>query len=374
MGAMREEDIRWMTRTIELAKRGMGHVSPNPMVGALIVRDDRVIGEGWHEQYGGLHAERNALKDCRERGEDPEGATMYVSLEPCCHYGKTPPCTEAIIENRIARVVYGSLDPNPQVAGKGLETLRAAGITVDGPVLEKRCMDLNRIFFHYISTGMPYVIMKYAMTADGKIATVTGDSKWITSDDARLHTHMTRKRVSAILVGIGTVMTDDPMLNCRIEHDPVDPIRVICDSRLRIPLESNLVRTAGKIRTILAYCGEPAGVGKLERLKEAGAEPMKVKADAGGHVDMKDLLRKLGELGIDSILIEGGSEIQYTALMSGQISELQVYIAPKLVGGARAKAPVGGSGIEKMDDCVMLNPPEVRIVGDDILLTYLRKK
>ncbi|MBR2736313.1 MAG: bifunctional diaminohydroxyphosphoribosylaminopyrimidine deaminase/5-amino-6-(5-phosphoribosylamino)uracil reductase RibD [Firmicutes bacterium] len=367
----RTQDEKWMRRALELAAGGRGHVSPNPMVGAVIVRDGQVIGEGYHEKYGQLHAERNALADCRDRGNTPEGATIYVTLEPCCHYGKTPPCTEAIMENRLGRVVYGTTDPNPLVAGKGLQILRDAGITVDGPVLEEECRDLNRIFFHYMTTGLPYVILKYAMTADGKIATVTGDSKWITGEEARRHVHQTRKAVAAIMAGIGTVLADDPMLNCRVEEG-VDPVRIICDSKLRIPAESQIVKTAGDIRTIVACAGDgsPEMQGRAKELRKKGLEILTVEADAEGHADVDLLIRKLGEMKIDSILVEGGSQLNYSVLRSGLVSEIDAYIAPKFVGGHQARGPVGGAGFDKIADCVELDEPEIEHFGRDLLLRF----
>ena len=230
-------DTDYMRMALELAKRGMGRTSPNPMVGAVIVRDGQVIGQGWHARCGDLHAERSALKNCTE---DPAGATMYVTLEPCCHQGRQPPCTEAVLAAGIARVVVGSDDPNPLVAGKGIGILRRAGVTVETGVLKEACDDLNRVFFHYIRTGRPYVVMKYAMTLDGKIATRTGASRWITGEAARRRVHEDRHRYSAIMAGVGTVLADDPLLTCRMEGGR-NPIRVICDTHLRTPLTSRIV-------------------------------------------------------------------------------------------------------------------------------------
>lgn len=367
----RTQDEKWMQRALELAAKGMGYVSPNPMVGAVIVRDGVVIGEGYHERCGQLHAERNALADCLRRGNSPEGAEIYVTLEPCCHYGKTPPCTEAILEHRLARVIYGTTDPNPLVAGQGLEILRQAGVQVDGPVLENECRDLNRIFFHYMTTGLPYVMMKYAMTADGKIATVTGDSKWITGEESRNHVHVLRKQAAAIMVGIGTVLADDPMLNCRIEEG-VDPIRVICDSHLRTPVDSQIIKTAGEIRTLIAYVDDGTDElhARAEQLSAGGAELIPVEADADGHTDAEALLRRLGEMKIDSILLEGGSQLNFSVLKTGLVSEIDVYIAPKWVGGFAAKGPVGGSGFERIAECIELGAPEVECFGSDVLLRY----
>ncbi|MCI8284663.1 MAG: bifunctional diaminohydroxyphosphoribosylaminopyrimidine deaminase/5-amino-6-(5-phosphoribosylamino)uracil reductase RibD [Firmicutes bacterium] len=376
----RDTDKKYMEMAVRLAAKGMGRVSPNPMVGAVIVKDGDIIGEGWHEYCGGLHAERNALKNCKERGNDPEGATMYVTLEPCCHYGKTPPCTEAVIENGLSRIVFGAWDPNPLVAGKGIQLLKDAGVHAEGPVLEAECLKRNEIFFHYITTGTPYVIMKYAMTADGKIAAHTGDSRWVTSEQARQHTHLTRKQVSAIMVGIGTVLADDPMLNCRLAEDSeeqisFDPIRIICDSKLRIPWDSKIIKTAEYIRTIIVCVEtqEQEVKSRSEVLQNAGAEVLEVSADKNGRIDMKELMKKLGEMKIDSVLLEGGSEIHFSALEAGIVSKVQVYMAPKLIGGAAAKTPIGGAGIDKMADCVMLAGPEITILGDDILLEYTIK-
>ena len=253
-------DRDFMLRAIALARRGEGWVNPNPMVGAVIVRDGRVIAEGWHHKYGELHAERDAL---RALTEPAEGATIYVTLEPCCHYGKQPPCTLAIIEHGISRVVIGSRDPNPLVAGKGVRMLREHGITVVEDFMREECDALNPVFFHYITTGRPYVKMKYAMTADGKIATKTGASKWITSEEARSLVHDWRNACRGIMAGIGTVLADDPLLNCR-KPGGRDPVRVICDSRLRIPEDAQIVRTAKQYETIVACAllETDAGTGK----------------------------------------------------------------------------------------------------------------
>ena len=232
---LRLQDEKYMRRALELAQRGRGWVSPNPVVGAVIVRDDgTVIGEGWHEKYGDLHAERNALKHCME---PPAGATMYVTLEPCCHHGRQPPCTDAILEAGIRRVVVGSGDPNPMVAGKGIRILREHGVEVTEGVLRDACNAVNEIFFHFIQTNTPYVVMKYAMTLDGKIAAWTGESKWITGEEARAHVHALRGRLFGIMCGVGTVLADDPLLTCRLPGTR-DPVRIICDTHLRTPLTS----------------------------------------------------------------------------------------------------------------------------------------
>ena len=238
------DDEKYMRHAIELAKKGLGWTNPNPMVGAVIVKDGKIIGEGYHKKYGELHAETSALNNCTK---SPEGATIYVTLEPCCHHGKQPPCTEAIIKAGIKRVVIGSLDPNPLVSGKGMQILREHNIQVDNKlVCNRECIDMNYVFFHYIKEKLPYVIVKYAQTLDGKIATHNGLSKWITGEAARENVHMDRHRYSAIMVGINTVIKDDPMLNCRCKdiEKPHNPVRIVCDTRLRTPLDSRLVKTA----------------------------------------------------------------------------------------------------------------------------------
>lgn len=354
-------DEAYMRMALALAEKGAGYVNPNPLVGAVIVRDGEVIGRGWHERYGGLHAERNALKNCNW---DARGATIYVTLEPCCHYGKTPPCTEAILESGISRVVVGCLDPNPLVAGKGVGILRQASVEVLTGVLEEECRKLNEIFFHYIRTKTPYVILKYAMTMDGKIATCTGASRWITGETAREHVHRTRNRCAGILVGIGTVLADDPQLTCRIEGGR-NPVRIICDSHLRTPEDANVVRTARTVRTILATtCTDAA---RQQMYTQHGCEILVV-PEQDGHMDLNALMRQLGAMGIDSILLEGGSTLNFSALQSGIVQKVQAYIAPKLFGGAAAKSPVGGAGIAEVAQCVRLKNPQIHWFGDDILI------
>lgn len=357
-----QTDIIYMRRALELAVRGAGHVSPNPMVGAVIVKDGRIIGEGWHEHIGGLHAERNAFKHCTE---DCTGATIYVTLEPCCHWGRTPPCTDAIMEHKISRVVVGCLDPNPLVAGKGLTILRDAGIECVSGVLEDECLAVNEVFFHYITTKTPFVVMKYAMTLDGRIAAFTGDSKWITGETARRHVHETRKRLSAIMVGIGTVLADDPMLNCRIVSG-VDPLRLICDSYLRTPLDSQLVRTAKDIPTWI-FCAD-ADVSRKAALEDAGVTVIPMPDESGTHVDLAAAMQYLGQQQVDSILLEGGGTLNGEALRLGLVHRVQAYIAPKLIGGSTAHGPVGGAGIARMADALQLDGTTITRLGEDILI------
>ena len=351
----------YMKRALELAKKGAGHTSPNPMVGCVVVKDGRIVTEGYHERYGEFHAERNALTRCEE---DLTGAEMYVTLEPCCHQGNTPPCTDIIIERSIGKVYVGSMDPNPKVAGKGVKILQEHGIEVETGVLEKECLALNEIFFYYITTGIPYVAMKYAMTMDGKIASCTGDSKWVTGETARHHVHELRKQYSAILAGIGTVLADDPMLNCRIEEG-VDPVRVVCDSSLRIPLSSQLVKTAGDIPVIVAYAKENPE--KEKALLQAGVEL--ISAGRDGRVDLAVLMRELGKRKIDSVLVEGGGAIHGSLLKSGLVQKIFCYLAPKLIGGREAGSPVEGDGFSRMKDALPVKEMEILPLGEDICIS-----
>lgn len=362
-------DAAFMRRAIELAKRGTGAVNPNPLVGAVIVKDRRILAEGWHERFGELHAERNAIKHFLENhnADELKGSTIYVTLEPCCHHGKTPPCTDAIIENGFARVVIGSNDPNPLVAGKGVQILKEAGIEVVTEFLKEECDALNFIFFHYISTRKPYVTLKYAMTMDGKTATSTGKSKWITGETARRRVHEDRNRYMAIMVGVGTVIADDPELTCRLsgEAEGRDPIRIICDTNLRTPLDSRIVATAKDIETIIATaCTDDE---KQRRYLDMGVRIITL-PQKEGHIDLVRLAEKLGEAGIDSVILEGGGTLSYSALKSGIVKRVQAYVAPKLFGGTDAKTPVEGKGIDEVKDCIRITDISVTKTGEDILL------
>lgn len=360
-------DEKFMAYAVELAKKGEGFINPNPVVGAVIVKDGKIIGKGYHKKYGGLHAERNALNSCRE---SPKGAEMYVTLEPCCHYGKTPPCTEAIIEAGISKVIVGSKDPNPKVCGKGAAKLRAAGIAVEEGVLKETCDGLNDVFFHYITSKTPYVAMKYAMTADGKIASAGGLSRWITGEGARRHAHCLRNKYSGVMAGIGTVLKDDPLLTCRIENGR-NPVRIICDSRLSIPLDSRICRTAKEVTTFIASsCADGE---KKRRLESLGITVLNLPG-SGGRVDLRALMEKLGGLGIDGILLEGGGNLNYGALKAGIVNEIDIYIAPKIFGGETAETPVEGKGIKDPNDCLLLSSPEIKVLGKDLLLRYKNLK
>ena len=357
-------DQNYMRRAIQLAKQGEGWTNPNPMVGAVIVKNGRIIGKGYHKKCGELHAERNAIASLTESAE---GATIYVTLEPCCHYGKTPPCTEAIIEQKIKRVVIGSRDPNPKVSGKGIKMLQEAGIEVIEDFMREECDRLNPVFFHYITTKTPYVVMKYAMTLDGKIATKTGESKWITGEAARAEVQHMRHRYMGIMAGIGTVLADDPMLNVRVEGWK-SPIRILCDSGLRIPLDGQIVKSAGKYRTIVAYADSENTEAKRKRLHEMGVETICC-PDENNQVDLKKLMKYLGEEGIDSILLEGGGTLNDSALRAGIVQEVQAFIAPKLFGGMNSKTPVEGIGVRFPSEAVKLKCTDICQIGEDIRIT-----
>lgn len=354
-------DTDYMNLALQLAQKGAGWTAPNPLVGAVIVKDGVIIGSGYHQRYGELHAERNALASCTQ---SPQGATMYVTLEPCCHQGKTPPCTTAIIEAGIQRVVIGSADPNPLVAGKGVQLLRQHGITVTEGVLQDACDKLNQIFFHYIQHKTPYVVLKYAMTMDGKLATRTGASQWITGTTARNRVQQDRHRYSGIMVGVGTVLADDPLLTCRLPHSKT-PVRIICDTHLRTPLQSRIVQTAANVPTILATsCTEQQ---RLAPYQQAGCQILTVPTQEE-HLNLSVLMQALGQQGIDSILLEGGSTLNWSALQAGIVHKVQAYIAPKLFGGSAARSPIAGLGVATPDDCIRLSPPQITILDDDILL------
>ncbi len=353
----------YMRRAVELAKLGIGKVNPNPLVGAVIVKEGRIIGEGYHAKYGELHAERHAFSRLTE---EAEGAEMYVTLEPCCHYGKQPPCTQAIIEHGIKKVFVGSDDPNALVAGKGVQALREAGVEVVTQVMKEECDALNPVFFHFITTKTPYVLMKYAMTMDGKIACDTGKSQWITGEEARSHVQETRDALMGIMVGIQTIISDNPRLTCRIPGGR-NPIRIICDSHLRIPMEAEVVQTAKKMKTVVATVSSEQE--KISALREAGVKVL-ITDSADGKVDLQDLMQKLGQEKIDSILLEGGGTLNQSALQSGIVNHIQIYLAPKIFGGTGKYTPVSGIGVKEPDEAYLLINRKIGIFGEDILLDY----
>ncbi|WP_290454867.1 bifunctional diaminohydroxyphosphoribosylaminopyrimidine deaminase/5-amino-6-(5-phosphoribosylamino)uracil reductase RibD [Ileibacterium valens] len=355
------DDQKYMRMALDLAKKGRGWTSPNPMVGAVIVKDGKVIGKGWHQKYRSLHAEREALANCRQSAKD---ATLYVTLEPCCHHGNQPPCTEAILESGIKEVVVGCLDTNPLVAGKGIEILKNHGILVRNGILEQECRQLNQAFLYWIQTGYPYCALKYAMTLDGKIAAASGESKWITSSKARNQVHLLRHEYAAILVGINTVLKDDPMLNCRLENTK-DPIRIVVDTHLRLPLDSQLVQSAKNIPLIAATCQNDST--KIAEYEKAGVTVL-ICQSKDNQVDLKDLFYQLGQMKINSVLIEGGPAIAASALDQGLVQKVYTYISPKLFGGTHSKSPIGGQGAWYPSDCIKVKGCKVHTIGADFLI------
>lgn len=366
----------FMRLAIAEAKKGEGWTHPNPLVGAVLVKDGKVLAAGYHHRYGELHAERDCLKNAQSALADTAGSTLYVTLEPCCHTGKQPPCTQAIIQANIARVVIGSRDPNNLVNGKGVQQLLAAGIEVVQDFLRDECDALNGIFFYYITHKMPYVILKYAMTADGRTATVTGKSKWITGEKARENVHRTRARVAAVMTGIGTVKADDPLLTCRLDDgkEHHQPERIIIDSNLEIPEESALVKSAktSKVTVIYGYFN-PHTNDKREWLYHQGVETASFRLDENGRINIKEVLEYLASIGIDSILVESGGELAASVLPFA--NEVQAYIAPKIFGGVSdIRVPIRGAGVDSPDDAVQFSLAGIEQFGDDVLLKYKRKR
>jgi diaminohydroxyphosphoribosylaminopyrimidine deaminase/5-amino-6-(5-phosphoribosylamino)uracil reductase len=362
-------DEKYMKIALSLAEEGRGSVSPNPVVGAVIVKDGIIIGRGYHKKYGGDHAEVEAFKST---SEDVEGATMYVTLEPCSHHGKTPPCADLIVKKKIAKVVIGTLDPNPLVSGNGVKKLRSVGIEVEVGILEEECKKINEIFIKYISEKKPFVLMKTAMSLDGKISTYTGESRWISGEESRKQVHELRGKYSAIMVGVNTVIEDDPELTCRIQGGK-NPVRIILDSKLRIPMSSKIVESAKDIKTIIVAT-KKASSKKGIMLEKKGINIL-LTNELNERVDLKDLMDKLGELNIDSILLEGGSTLNFSALEQEIVDKVQIYIAPILLGGDMSKSTVGGKGVEHLKDAFRLKKVTTKVVGEDVLLEgYIEKR
>lgn len=365
---------KYMRLAIEEAKKGEGFVNPNPLVGAIIVKDDKILGTGYHKKYGENHAEINAILDAKKKNNNIENSAIYINLEPCSHYGKTPPCADAIIKNKFKRVVIGCLDSNIKVAGNGIKKLRDAKIEVVENILEEECKKLNEVFFHYINTKKPFMVMKYAMTMDGKIATVSGKSKWITSEKSREHAHLFRKKYSAIMVGINTVIEDNPTLNCRIHDNPKNPIRIILDGNLKIDLKSNICKTSKDIKTYIATIESNKNIEKKKELEYLGIEIIETSTKDSNKVNLQELINILGkEKNIDSVLIEGGSTLHASLLKEKLIDKVLIYIAPKIFGGLNAKTPIAGYGIEEPNDAIKLIDGKFESLGEDLFMEYYLK-
>ncbi len=358
-GKIRSTDEKFMRRALTLARKGEGSVSPNPLVGAVIVREGRIIGEGWHRCCGENHAEINAIRDATET---VAGATFYITLEPCSHHGRTPPCAEALIACRPGRVVVGAVDPNPLVSGRGIETLKQSGIETEVGLLEEACRESNRIFFKYIRTGLPYVTLKFAQTLDGSIATASGDSRWISSPPSLRFAHRLRAVHDAILVGADTVRMDNPELTCRLVRGR-NPLRIVVDSGLRLSPDATIF-SDGK-RTV-AVATRHAAVENRRLLEKKGVEVLEIGEDPAGRVDLRQLLTVLGKRKISSVLVEGGAAVATAFLKGNLVDRLLIVLAPKIVGGG--VNAVGDLGIRRMDDALGFSFQRFTRCGADLIL------
>ena len=354
-------DEHFMKLAIALARKGRFYVGPNPMVGAVIVKKGMIIGRGYHQRFGGNHAEINAINNA---GEDISGSTLYVTLEPCCHEGKTPPCTDSIIKNKIARVVIGAIDSNPLVSCQGINYLQSCGIAVKAGILEKECRHLNEKFFYYMETGLPYVTVKYAQTLDGRIATATGESQWISSAASLKLAHQLRAEHDAILVGRKTVDKDNPELTVRLVRGR-NPLRVIVDSELNISPTAKVLQNIYKTPTLIATIKKPDDA-RFKRIAATGAEIITVKADKKEHVDLKKLFKVLAAKNISSILIEGGAQIITSVLKNNLANRLVTVIAPKIIG--KGIEAVGDLNITNLSFAKILSIQKVSRYGDDIII------
>lgn len=364
-------DSYYMQMALDLATKALGHTSPNPMVGAVVVKDGRVAGTGYHAKAGTPHAEVLALA---QAGEAARGATLYVTLEPCCHHGRTGPCTEAVIRAGVRRVVAAMTDPNPLVAGCGLKRLAEAGLEVRSGVMEAEALRLNEVFVKYITTKFPFVVMKAAMTLDGKIATRTGQSRWITGPEAREYVHRLRDRYDAIMVGVGTVLADDPSLTTRLpEGGGKDPVRIIVDSNARTPPGAKVIRQASGAPVIIAVTSQ-APQERVRALQAFGAQVLTI-TGPGPLVNLLGLLVELGAREITGVLVEGGAGIHGSLLESGVVDKVVWFIAPKFFGSALAPGPVAGGGVAAPDDAYLLRDVAVRRFGADIgLIGYMNQR
>ena len=363
MGNTFTDDERFMQAALELAAKGRGMVEPNPMVGAVVVKDGKVVGQGLHQRFGGPHAEVNALD---EAGSLSGGATLYVSLEPCAHQGKTPPCTERVVKAGVDRVVLAVMDPNPETSGRGVEGLKKAGIKVVVGVLEDAARKLNAPFFKLMTVGMPYVIAKWAMTLDGKSATRTGDSRWVSSQESREYVHKVRSQVDAVMIGMGTMLRDDPLLTCRHPDGGRNPKRLVVDARARLPLDSQLVRTISEAELVVVTTNH-APEERRERLNKAGCRLIVVDGTES-KVNLRELMKVLGAEHVTNVFVDGGGTLTASLLEEGLVDKVMAFIAPKIVGGAGALLPVAGVGVEKMANALVLEDVCTTMCGEDILV------
>ncbi|MGV8058661.1 MAG: bifunctional diaminohydroxyphosphoribosylaminopyrimidine deaminase/5-amino-6-(5-phosphoribosylamino)uracil reductase RibD [Smithellaceae bacterium] len=354
-------DEYYMQLAIKLARKGKGAVSPNPLVGAVIVKNGRIIGQGYHKRYGSHHAEVNAIKNACE---DVAGATLYVTLEPCCHEGKTPPCVESIIKNKIQKVVVGAIDSNPLVSCQGLNYLQSQSIEIKTGILEKECRNLNEVFFHYMETGMPFVTLKYAQTFDGRIATINGQSQWISSESARKFAHQLRAQHDAVLAGSGTVIKDDPELTVRHVRGR-NPLRIIVDSGLGVPLQAKILQNQSTARTLIATT-KTADDLQFQRIAGSGVEIITIDADKQGKVDLNKLFRILADRGVSSVLVEGGAQIITSVLKNDLANRLVTIIAPKIIG--KGIEAIGDLQISDLNHAKKLSFQKIKRIGPDIMI------
>lgn len=361
---MMKSDREYMQLALDLAASAKGNTNPNPCVGAVLVKDGVIVGTGLHRKAGEPHAEVHAFNMA---GDHARGATLYVTLEPCSHFGKTPPCANLVKESGVSRVVVATMDPNPSVAGRGINLLREAGIEVEVGLLEGEARKLNERFIHNMVTNKPFVISKFAMTLDGKIATHNGHSKWITSEEARLQVHKLRHEIDGILVGVGTVLADNPSLTTRLPNrQGKNPIRIILDSELKTPLNANVVNTV-EAETIIV-CGKEVDSTKVRQLTDNGVQVLFVQKTEQG-LDLVEMLDELYKLGITDLLVEGGAEIHASFLRAGLINKVLVYMAPKLLGGRHSKTPFAGMDIDTIDEALQLEFESIEQVGPDLCIT-----
>ena len=366
-----KQDQKYMKMALKLAEKGKGRVSPNPLVGAVIVRKDQVVGQGYHARYGDQHAETKALLDA---GAEANGATIYVNLEPCCHHGQTPPCVEDIIKAGISRAVISVKDPNPLVNGKSIAILKQEGIDVKLGVLEKAALKLNEYFFKYITTGTPFVILKCGMSLDGKVATKTGESRWVTSETSRQFVHHLRNEIDATLVGIETILRDNPRLTTRLKNSQGrDPVRVVIDSLLRIPIRMRIFTQesdAGNI--IITTLNAP--MDRIKKIEGAGGRVLFVKPKGKNRVDMQAMVNELGKSQITSLLIEGGPGINASAIREGIVDKVIMFIAPKIIGGKQAPGAIQGEGIARLEEAIKIYDIKAKKLGDDLMVEgYVQK-
>ena len=359
-----DADDRFMWMALDLARQGRGRTSPNPMVGAVVVQGSEVVGSGYHQAAGSPHAEIIALE---KAGERARGATLYLNLEPCNHQGRTGPCTEAIIRAGISRVVAAMKDPNPIVSGSGFARLAEEGIKVKEGILEDKARHLNEVFIKYITTGLPFIEVKVAMSLDGKIGTITGDSQWITGEKSRQYVHRLRDHNDVIMVGIETVLKDNPRLTTRIEGDGgKDPLRVVVDSTARLPLDAQVIKGGSTAHTILAVT-EQASHEKRKALQDRGVDVI-VLPSVGGRVDLVALMKKLAERELTSVLVEGGGTLNYSLLEQSLIDKLNIFIAPLVIGGRQSPTAFAGSGIDSLSKAWKVENIEMKQFDQDLLL------